>query len=168
MFSGNVLGQGTDSRPPRRRASATMKACRSALVLSSGWHCRLRVLSTDGVSAGCSAEGSCSWGPSAAVADGTTRRSSRWSTTTLRLARPSSCQAGASGWGTKSDWYRNIELAGQATMTIGWQTLAVSSRVLKRRGGGGGACRLREAQPLDSSSRARRAQPARKVHLRRE
>lgn len=35
-----------------------------------------------------------------------------------------------SGWGPRSDWYRNIEVAGQATMTIGRQTVAVRSRVL--------------------------------------
>lgn len=61
------------------------------------------------------------------------RRSGRHYETVIEVVHYDTSSGAAivmSGWGTKSDWYRNIELAGQATMTIGRQTLAVSSRVL--------------------------------------
>ncbi|MGH9047628.1 MAG: nitroreductase family deazaflavin-dependent oxidoreductase [Acidimicrobiales bacterium] len=35
-----------------------------------------------------------------------------------------------SGWGTTSDWFRNVEQAGQANVTIGRRTLPVVTRIL--------------------------------------
>lgn len=35
-----------------------------------------------------------------------------------------------SGWGTSSDWYRNVEAAGQARITLGRQTVGAITRVL--------------------------------------
>ena len=36
-----------------------------------------------------------------------------------------------SGWGTRSDWYRNIQAAGGAKITVGRETMSVNSRVLE-------------------------------------
>ncbi len=38
-----------------------------------------------------------------------------------------------SGWGTRSDWYRNIEVAGQAKVTLGRQTMDVNAHKLDDR-----------------------------------
>jgi deazaflavin-dependent oxidoreductase (nitroreductase family) len=35
-----------------------------------------------------------------------------------------------SGWGRTSDWYRNIEVAGHATVTLGRKTMKADARVL--------------------------------------
>ena len=35
-----------------------------------------------------------------------------------------------SGWGTQSDWYRNIDVAGRAKVTLGRRTIDVNTRVL--------------------------------------
>lgn len=35
-----------------------------------------------------------------------------------------------SGWGRSSDWFRNIEVAGRATVTLGRKTMMADARVL--------------------------------------
>lgn len=35
-----------------------------------------------------------------------------------------------SGWGRTSDWYRNVEVAGHATVTVGRKTVKADARVL--------------------------------------
>lgn len=38
-----------------------------------------------------------------------------------------------SGWGRKSDWYRNVEAAGRARITVGRQTMEVRAAILGER-----------------------------------
>jgi deazaflavin-dependent oxidoreductase (nitroreductase family) len=38
----------------------------------------------------------------------------------------------ASGWGTSSDWYRNIQATPTATITVGRRTMAVEASVLEQ------------------------------------
>lgn len=48
----------------------------------------------------------------------------------IRYDRPTGKAFVMSGWGRTSDWYRNVEVAGHATITVGRRSFDVDARVV--------------------------------------